>query len=329
MRGKDLLSQLPKAPLITAPKNLVKSIILDAVIVILAVVSGIFFASYLAGLKTLVWPLVSVGVFMAFSVLGTLLTNDLWHRLLVIVLASLGFLVSFLGAPLNLLGASLAVMIILLVWGEYLSREDAANSVEIRFFRVTKRPLSKMLTAIAIVAIILYVPTWNKKTIFISQSTFDSIYSWSSKFAQGLYPEYKLDSDLGTFARSVAKSQLERNMNFSLLPTAIKEKTLNDLGGQIVGNLSKFFGFTLDAKNTFGDAIYAFINKSLADLKGKFGATFITVWAIAVFLFVRGVATLFGYLVSFLSFLIYHALIAFQVIRVRTENKPHEIVEFF
>ena len=143
------------------------------------------------------------------------------------------------------------------------------------------------------------------------------------------YPEYKLDSDLGAFAKSVAKSQLERNINFSLLPTAIKEKTLGDLSGQVMANLSKFLGFSLDAENTFGDAVLAFANKSLTDLKGKFGPTFVTVWAIAVFVFIRGLATLFGYLVSFVSFLVYHALIAFGVIRVKTENKPHEIVEFF
>jgi len=329
MRGKDLLSQLPKVPFVTAPKHLIKSIILDAVIVALAVISGILFASYLAGGKTFIWPLVSAGIFMAISVLGSLLTKDLWHRLAVIAFESVGFLLPFIGAPLNLLGTSFAVMIILLVWGEYLSREDAENSVEIRFFRVIKRPLSKMLTAIAIVAIILYVPVWNKKTVFISEATFDSIYGWSVKFAQGLYPEYKLDSDLGAFAKSVAKSQLERNINFSLLPTAIKEKTLGDLSGQVMANLSKFFGFSLDAENTFGDAVLAFANKSLTDLKGKFGPTFVTVWAIAVFVFIRGLATLFGYLVSFVSFLVYHALIAFGVIRVKTENKPHEIVEFF
>lgn len=329
MQGKDLLSQLPKRPFITAPRNLVKSIILDAVIVALALISGILFASYLAGGVSFILPLVFAGVFIAFSVLGTLLTKDLWHRLAVIALESLAFILPFFGAPAYLLGIAFAVMIVLLFWGEYLSREDAENSVEIRFFRIIKRPLSKMLSALAIVGIILYIPSWNKKSVFISQSTFDSIYSLSSKFAQGLYPEFKLDSDLGTFAKSVAKSQLERNINFSLLPNAIKERTLTDFGGQVLANLSKFFGFDLKSQDTFGDAIYQFINKSLADLKGKFGATFVTVWAIAVFLFIRGLATLFGYLVSLVSFLVYHALIAFGVARVRTENKPHEVVEFF
>lgn len=329
MRGKDLLSQLPKAPLITAPKNLVKSIILDAVIVALAVVSGIFFASYLSGGMAFIWPLCATAIFIAFSVLGTILTKNFTHRALVIMLEALGFLVAFIGAPISLLGVSFAVMVLLFLWGEHLSREDAENSVEIRFFQITKRPLSKILSAIAIAGIILYIPTWNKKTVFISPETFDSIYSWSAKIVGGLYPEFKFNSDLGTFAKSVAKTQLEKSSNFTLFSPSLKEKTLTDLGGQILGNLSKFFGFGLDPRDTFGSVIYSFVSKSLVDLKQKFGGTFVTVWAVGVFIFVRSLATIFGYLISFLSFLIYQALIAFQVIRVKTENKPHEIVEFF
>jgi hypothetical protein len=323
------LSQLPKRPLITAPRRMVKSVVLDAVIVALAAVSGIFFASYLSGQADFVMPLVAIGAFMAFSVLGTLLTKNLAHRILVLALESLAFVLPFIGAPLELMGAGFAVMLVLLSWGEYFSREDAENSVEIRFFRIIKRPLGKLLTAVSIVGIIFYIPVWNKQTVFISRDTFDSIYEWSAKFAGRLYPEFRFDADLGTFAKSLAKGQLERVSNFSLLPVAIREKALNDLSDQIVGNLGKFFGFTLNSRDTFGDAMFAFANKSLGELKTKFGATFITLWAVAVFLFVRGLATFFGYFVSLLSFLIYHAFIAFEIIRVKTENKPHEIVEFF
>lgn len=329
MQGKDLLSQLPKRPVITAPAGLIKSIVLDAVIVVLSLVSGFLLSSYLAG-GTGFWTLiVGIGVFMAVSVLGTLLTKDPWHRAGVIGLESLFFLLPFWGAPFDLLSICFGIMVVFLLWGEYLSREDASNSVEIRFFHVIKRPLSKILSAVAMVGVILYIPVWNKNPSFISEATFDSIYSVSTKVMGGLYPEFKFSSDIGTFAKSVAQNQLEKTMNFNLLPAAIKNQALNDLSQKILDSLGNTFGFKLDAKNTFGETIFAFLNKSLSDLRLKFGTTFLTIWGIAVFLFVRSLATLLGYVISFVSFLLYHSLIAFGIVRVRTENKPHEVVEFF
>lgn len=329
MQGADLLSQVHKSRLPSAPPGFYKSLSLDFVIVVLSVFAGVAFQKFLAGQIDFIWLLVVAGVFAGVSVLGSVLTKKLGRRTLVIIFESLGFILPFLGMPIDLLAISFAVMFILLFWGEYLSHEDADNSVEVRFFRLAKRPLSKMLSALTLVAVILSIPAWGQSKSFMSKASFDSIFGLTTGVVSGLYPEYKFGSNLDAFAKSIAEGQLNKDSQFVLLPAAIKNRVLDDASVKILDALSNASGIQLNPDETFASVAYDYLNKTLNDLKQKFGTNFTILWALAVFLLVRSTATLLGYLISLIAFVAYHALISFKVIRVATENKPREIIEFF
>lgn len=328
-QATDLLSQIKKPILPTAPPGFYKSLGFDIAIVILSVLAGIVLQQFLIGQIEFFWVLISSGVFMSLSVLGSLLTRNFGHRVLVVAVEALGFTLPFLGLPADLLAICFGVMFILFFWGEYLSREDAENSVEIRFFKVIQRPLSKTISAVILAAVILYLPTWSQSGSFVSQAAFDSVFNLTVGVTSGLYPEYKFNSNLGDFAKSIASGQLGKDAQFNLLPPAIKTSVLNDASGKILEGLSKTAGIQLNPKDTFASVMYDFLSKSLNDLKIKFGTTFIVIWALAIFLTVRGIGALFGYLIAGLAFILYHAMITLKIIHVKTENKPHEVVEFF
>lgn len=328
-QGAELLSQVPKATLPSAPPGFYKSLVFDFVIVISSIAAGIVFQKFLAEQSAFIWALIAMGVFAVFSVLGSLLTKNYGHRVLVIALEAVGFILPFLGLAPDILGISFGVMFILLFWGENLSRADAENSVEIRFFRIIKRPLSKILSALALVGVILYLPAWSQSSALISRASFDSIFGLTTKVVAGLYPEYQFGSNLGAFAQSIAQGQLEKDAQFNLLPPAIRTKVLDDASGKLLDSFSQAAGIQLNPQDTFAAVAYDFLNKSLRDLRTKFGTTFIVFWALVVFLTVRGLSALLGYPIALLAYLLYQIMISMRIIKVTTENKPHEIVEFF
>lgn len=328
-QGTDLLSQVHKSHLPSAPPGFYKSLGFDFAIVVFSVLSGVVFQKFLAGQVEFFWVPAVFSVFAALSILGSFLAKNLSRRVLVIVLVTLGFLLPFLGASLDLFGISFAVMFILLFWGEFLSRGEAENSVEIRFFRMIKHPLSKVISALALVAVILYIPTWSQKSPFISEASFNSVFNFTTGMVAGLYPEYQFGSNLDDFAKSIAKGQLEKDSQFTLLPAAIKNKVLEDTSAKLLEGLSNAAGIQLNPADTFTNVAYGFLNKSLTDLKTKFGTGFVVLWAIAIFLILRSLGAILGYLVALLAFILYHAMISLHIIRVKTENKPHEVVEFF
>ncbi len=327
--GSDLLSQVPKRRMPSAPPGFYKSLGLDFVIVIFSAGAGVVFREFLAGALDFVWVVVSFGALTALSILGSFLAKSMGRRILNAAVQSVAFLIPFIGAPLDLLAIGFGAMFILLIWGDYLARDDAENSVEIRFFRMVKRPLSKTLSALTLVAVILYIPVWGKENTFLSEASFNSVFALTTRFVSGLYPEYRFNSNLGDFAKSVVQGQLQKDAQFNLLPPAVRAKVLDDASAKLLEGMSGAAGIQLDPAATFSGVAYNFLNKSLTDLKVKYGTLFVTLWALAVFLTVRGLSALLGFLIAFLAFILYHAMISMRLIRVRTENKPHEIVEFF
>lgn len=301
---------------------------MDLVTVILALVTGWLFKGVLAGTSGFVPVLISAAIFVALSSLNTLLKKDFAHRGGVIAVEALAFSLMFWGLPLWILVSVFLVMFILLLWGALSGRAEMENSLEIRFFRITRRPLSQTITALSVVAILLYVPQWQNKEDFISQKSFDSIFATSRGVAGRLYPEFNFNSDMNALAQSLAQTKLNENSQYKLLPPAVKEGLVEKTSVEVVKSLGDNLGLELTGEEDIGTVLYRYISKWLDSWRTKLGSTFLVLWSILAFLFIRGIGTLLGYFVAFLAYVIYHILLIMDVIKIDSELQPQEIVDF-
>lgn len=328
MQGMDLLSQIPKESRFAAPEGFWKSAFFDLLTVLLAGATGYFANAYLFRNASLYLALISGGLFLAVNILGGLLEKNFSRRALLTAIQGIALLAPFYGAGLKTLGFCYAFFAILVLWGEYLAKEELGNSVEIRFFHVVRRPESKTISAFSLLIVIFSLPLWRTENVFFSRQAFDSIFVPSVSVAEGIYPEYKFDGTIAAFAEGAAKMELQKNSSYALLPKSLKDQTLFQAENQIIASLSKVFGRELDPQDTFANLIFSSLNRAMVGLRQKFGDAFVYVWALAMFFFIRGFGAILGYMSALVSFIIYHLMISFRLIRIRTENKPHEIVEF-
>lgn len=289
---------------------------------------GMFFRKFLAGDGNLYLTVIAAAVFIAISSLNTLLKKDFFHRGVVIVLESLVFTLIFWGLPVWVLLSTFLVVLVMSLWGAVSGRAEMDNSLEVKFFRITHKPLGRTITALSVVAILLYVPNWQDKANFISEKAFDSMFATSKNVVGRLYPEFNFNSDMNALAESLAQTKLNENSQYQLLPPAVKAEVAKKTSSEVVKSLGQNLGLELTGTEDIATVLYKYILKLLESWRTKLGGAFLVIWGITVFLFIRGIGTFVGYFVAFFAYVIYHVLLSSGFIKIESELQAKEVVDF-
>ncbi len=305
-----------------------KQIILDLLTVGSAVLFGYAYRNYLDGRASFGELIGTIAVFFIFSVLQLFFSKNLWRRFLVMVLEAAGIIFFFWGYDLKVLGATAAIIIGFNFWGEFSGSQELENNLSVRFFKSAKPLLAKLTTAIILLLILLYTPQWKPENIFVSEKTFQGFNDWLSAFINNFYPDINLNSSFLEFSRGLAKSQLQGNNLFSALPASERDKQLNEAARQISEGISKNFNIEVNSNDPMGKVIYKFIVASLKNLLNRFGNLFLAVWGLTIFFAVRGIGTIFYWLVGILTFIIYQILLASNFVHIVGETRTHEVIEW-
>ncbi len=312
------------------PHGFYQSLALDALTVFAAALTGYFYRGFTNDLSWWTFLYAVLGFFFLAmcSVFQMLLLRN-WERRVFILALEMAAIVGFFYTEswLSLLGIA-AAGFLLFLWGEASSRRELKNDLEIRFFRTVRPQLSKLITGIVLMAILLYLPLWDAKKSFFSEETFGALFSWSAGLAQNFYPELTLDASVGEFARSVARLELSNQAEFSGLPSEVKEATLNQAEGLVLKSLEGTFKIALKKSDTMRHAAYGLVIDALAALQEKFRDTFLFIWAAAVFLFLRGFGVVTHVILSFSAAMLYQLFLGMNLIHIAGESRTQEVVEY-
>lgn len=313
---------------IIRPPGFYTSIVLDVLIVFCALFLGFFYRGFLRNSISPIWPLLIFALFALLSVFGMLLTKSMGRRVGAIVLSVFGIVVFFYDLPLPFLAGSALAASGFLIWGEALSRTEIQNSLSIKFFKVVRPYLNKFITAMALLAVLLYLPQWNAAGDFLSPAAFQSLYRFSSRLAMLFYPELKLDSSAEAFARSLAEFQLKTNLAFLQLLPAARERAVEEGAKQILKGLSERTGTEIRPAAPLSLLLYEVIVKNLRGWQEKFGSQLVFGWGIIVFFILRGIGGLLYFLLAGIGFFVYHFLLAINFIKIVGESRMHETLEY-
>jgi hypothetical protein len=325
--AQNLIKQVAPEKVVRPP-GFYASLVLDVVTVLSAAMFGFFYRGYLMKGTGLFSAIAAFVPFAITSIFGMLLTKSLSRRLIVLAFATLGIVAFFYTLPYSfLIGVTLAFFGFL-IWGEVLSRAELQNSLNIRFFRVIRPQLNKLLTASALLAVLLYLPQLNAAEDIISPETFNRIYAFSARTAAFLYPELKFDSSAEVFARSFAEFQLKTNLTFlQLLPPA-RERVLQEATKQVLAGLSEWADFEISPPAPLSSPFYKIISDSLKSWQEKLGDKFRLLWGVGVFFLLRGLGGLLHFIIGGISFFIYQSLLAADFIKIVGESRVHETLEY-
>ncbi len=322
----NLLEQIP-AEKITRPKGFYKSIALD----FLTVASAFYFGYSVSNfLETGGVVALSFGVFpiLLFSSLEVILVKSLLRRFFILALEAIAILLFFLNEQMFYLAVAGGVFLIFSLWGEILSRSEILNCIEVRFLKSTLPLLKKIMTALAFIVIIFYLPHWDNNNIFISKQAFGGVFVWSTGFIHDFYPEIKFDSSVNDLAKQITVYQLTGTHPYEDLPVVAQQALLNQILSQTQEQLKKFLGSNLTGDETLRDVSYDIITKSLVSWREQFGGWFIAAWLAVLFLLARSFGAIILRLSALISLLVYQFLVALNFIAIRGESTTKETVKF-
>ncbi len=327
IRGKQNFLEQVSAGRIAEPKGFYKTIGLD----FLTVASAVYFSYALSiflktgavtGLAAAVFP------FLIFSALEVIMIKNIIRRLSILLIETLAILLFFYGDQLKYVILAGAVFFALSFWGEIASRTEMLHSTEIKFLRLTLPLLKKTITALILFVIILFLPRWNDKNVFISERSFGGVFIWSAGIANNFYPEFNFDSTIDDFASSIAKYQLRGTRPYEDLPVAAQKTLMAQVIPQVSDQIKRILGGELTGNERLGDALYKVILASLNDWKERFGIWFTVAWVAVVFLVARTIGAVILWISAFLSWLIYELLVAINFIAIRGEAVTKEVIVF-
>lgn len=325
--SQNLIKQV-SAEKIERPRGFYVSIALDAVAVILAGTTGLFYANYLNYGWYWAWvllPLLPLAVVSAFSLL---LTRRLSRRLGVVALEVLAIFIFFLNLDLVFIISAAAATYGFLAWGEIAGRQEMENSMELKFLKIIRPQINKMITALVLLGVLLYLPQWDAQRSFFSQNGFDQLYTFASGFAGRLYPELNFNSSMEAFIRSFARLQLKADPGFFLLLAPAQDKIITEAAGKLTQSFGQGLGVQFTPQEPLSRVFYDFLLDKLKVWEERFGNQFLFAWAVVVFFLLRGLGALFYWLAAGLSFFLYELALALNWIHVVGESRTHETAEY-
>ncbi len=305
---------------------------LDILIILAAFSSSWLFLDFLDG-KAVFWlPAISVALLMAFSVFEILIGEDFFRRSFVLLLEIAAVIIPFYLRNQNLsyyyFLTAAAIMLVLLFLGELQSRRSLDDNIRVRFFRIAKKELSKLTTALVLVFLIFYFPQINsQKSVALSEYFFGGLYDVSVKIVNGLYPEINLNGSYGDFIKSMVDYQISGNIQFETMPTALQSQLRNTLTAQLMSQISGRLGMAIPASEPLGGVFQAYLMKILNGWRTQYGILFFGVWLLALFFLVRSFAVVFYWAVALVAYLIYEILVASDFLRLVPRNRIQEVVE--
>jgi len=342
VRGKrSIIKKKMESPL--PPQNLIKQVrpdsvslsprfykplIFDALTIISALAFGYLYRQYLDGLTGFSILMAGLGIFAIFSALQVFFTKNLSRRFFVLLLEAALVLSFFYGYELRLLIASAIIFLFFSFWGEISSRRELENGLEIKFFRAVKPVLAKFTTALILVMVILYLPQWSEKGVFLSKDVFQKIFGLSSGFIRNFYPEIDINSGFGKLAENLARSQAEGNPAFKELPLDKKELAIKQAAESFMENLSKQLGTEIRSGDSISEVFYNYINSVVNGWRERFKDAFLAIWIFIVFLVLRSFGVVFYWLISLVSFIFFQILLSFNFMHIMGESRTHEVIEF-
>jgi len=323
---ENLLEQVP-AEKIIRPKGFYKLIGLDVLAVLSAIWVGYACKNFLENGAVLDFA-ISIFPFLILASFESILIKNLWRRFLILALETI-LLLSFFyqDSKIYLLAAGGAFLIFSLL-GEISSRSETLNSLEINFLKFSAPAFKKTITGLILFTIIIYVPKWNDKNVFISPATFGGVFVWVTAFMHDFYPEINFNSTVDDLAKEITLYQLKGSPAYQSLPEAAQQSLLKISLPDMSSRLKHILGENLSGNEEISAVTYNIILKSLNRWRADFGTWFVVAWIAAVFLTSRTIGAFIWWIAALISLFIYSLLTAIGFVTIRGDTVTKETLTF-
>ena len=268
--------------------------------------------------------------FLTFFLLNAFFIKSASRLSLIIFLESLALLAAFFDKLSMTLaaGALLSFLFFLLAWQS--GRSELGSALKIRFWRVGKRILPKVIAGLALFIGVAYanVGSFSKDEFFISLPAFEKIISPTIeiKIIQKFLPKFDLTKPVGETIENLAINQIEKNPDFKLLSEAEKKQIIAQTVKKLEENFSGLINAPINLKAKTSEALYQAMTDKFKNLPENVKNFVPAGFGALIFLIIISFALPIRWLASILAYFIYEIFLALGISVIALEGRSREII---
>ncbi|MDD5431049.1 MAG: hypothetical protein PHP03_02380 [Candidatus Pacebacteria bacterium] len=289
-------------------------------------------------------------IFSGLSILGFLITFTLQTFCIkskainwwIVLAETAGILVFFIGPlSITLLATAGVFLLLFLLSANRGSIKELKNQIKIRFFTLSKRIISRTLTALALFFCVVYTGSlyYSGQELF-SPKQLRFILAPAEPIIRSMMIEnFSLDMTVGSFIEALATKQLGASeiatlQQYPSMKNKLIQDTLDSLQPQ-----AQSFGIILSPYKTVIQTVSeALLTKNLSntvknklgglpiDISGLLKPIIFSAMGLLLFLTILGVKFLLVFPISLLTWFIYEILIAFGFIKIVYQTQNQELI---
>lgn len=327
IQKQNLLNQVSSVQIARTP-GFYKSIALDALTVLSALLAGWVSRGFILGTFGYAALLASITAFMMLALLSTLFTEWFGRRSFIVILECIALLAFFAQEETRAFGMALGILLFFLFWGELSARMEIHNGFQLRFFRIARQNFSKLATGIILAYLVLSYPYLNRENALVPRAALSGTFDWAGGVVRQFYNDINIKAPIRDVVRKILEINFNQDPSYRALDNPEKENLISMKTNEFILSIGGSLGYAIEAEKTLEEITYEILTKTLNDLKGRFGSAFFVGWVVVIFLVVRSLGTIFYWFVSGVAFLAYQALLAFNFIRIVNEPRSQEVLEY-
>lgn len=310
------------------PAGLWKGIIIDAFSFLSALYFGYAYFEYLTGGLSPWYVFVAALAFCVASALQVFLPKDLGRRALVILGEACAFVIFFVMQDTwQIILISAFISFVVLAWGYMSGKSRVRNGVEVQFFSCAGAAIGKVVTAMLLFMILVYIPQASAGAV-VPRASFQTFFDWAAEIANRFYPNIPLNDSFGAFSQGVAQMELSNNPTFETMSPADQSSTVAAASGELSSEVAQTTGQPPSPGESVSDVAYNYVAASFVNSENQFGNVSLVIWVIVLFLILRSIGIIFVWLAELVALVFYEILLASGFMHVSKATQMKEIIEY-
>ena len=325
---QDFAKQVPVEKM-RHPAGFYKQLGFDVVTVITALWFGFAYQRYVIGALSLPVLLSVLLFFTIFSGLQVFMPQSIKRRLLVILLEVIAILAFFMNSLTGQIFTLLIpLLLVFFIWGEISARRALKNNLRIRYFPTAQKQLSKTMTGLTLVVVIIFIPHLDIEKIFVPHGAYNAFFNLLANTTKRVYPEIDLRLSVNEVSKDIAELKLTGTEGFKNLSFEEKEVIIGRASTELVNQVNNALDINIKSTQPVSDLFFALITTTLEDWRNRLGNVFLVGWGIIFFFIARSVSIVIGWLGAFFGYLLFQFLQSVNYVHAIGENSMQEVVGY-
>lgn len=272
------------------------------------------------GLGNLTYAAVGAAIFLAIFLLQALLISDIWINSAAILLEVSSISLFLVGHSMLVLFAGAVVCLVLLITAATNARTVAKDSMEIRFWQISRAGIGLATTALALFSSMAYITRFDLENPVESKKTLEVIIKPMEPFVSSYLPGFSANNSLKQIAANLLPAELK------LAPEATTSQLINETAARLAQTFEGFVGIAVRPADSFIDITYKATIGRLLKQSATVQNIILIIAGFLLFLFLKFTLFAVDWVATAIGYGLYRILLELKFFKIDVQNVPKQVI---